>query len=207
MTVPTWKGGSRIPRVTCSSSPIDSTVSSATSQPKRQHDLTQGDDHSDRPRPRSPCMRATAYRHLFACGSPSCMRRNSDTAENEAEALALSDSSILPSEEQAATTSPPTMHIPDVPESTVPAMFGAEVAGESKRNKRIATKPRSPKLEPMCTHRGSHVYAFWPWAARLFGRTNTYAYALRASMRTHRPIPASINRGAFHHFKGAHFHI
>ncbi|MED6170558.1 hypothetical protein PIB30_032129 [Stylosanthes scabra] len=87
------------------------------------------------------------------------------------------------------------------------AEFGAEVAGESERNERIATKPRRPKLEPMRTHQGSHAYASLPWAARLFGRTDTYAYALRASMRTHRSIPASINRGAFHHFKGAHFHI
>ncbi|MED6218156.1 hypothetical protein PIB30_024338 [Stylosanthes scabra] len=81
------------------------------------------------------------------------------------------------------------------------AKFGAEMAGESERNERIATKPRKQKLEPMRTHQGSHAYASWPWAARLFGRTDTYAYAFRASMRTHRSIPASINRGAFHHFK------
>ncbi|MED6224076.1 hypothetical protein PIB30_076889, partial [Stylosanthes scabra] len=66
------------------------------------------------------------------------------------------------------------------------AKFGAEVAGESKKNGRIATKPRRPKLDPMRTHQGSHVYAFWPWVARLFGRMDTYAYALRASMRMHR---------------------
>ncbi|MED6196678.1 hypothetical protein PIB30_049609 [Stylosanthes scabra] len=83
------------------------------------------------------------------------------------------------------------------------AKFGAEVAGGSKRNRRIATKPRRPKLEPMHTHQGSHAYASRPWAARLFGRTDTYAYTLRASMRTHRSTPASINRGAIHHFQGS----
>ncbi|MED6125117.1 hypothetical protein PIB30_065601 [Stylosanthes scabra] len=44
-----------------------------------------------------------------------------------------------------------------------------------KRNERIATKPRRLKLEPMRTHPWSHAYASWPWAARLFGRTDTYA--------------------------------
>ncbi|MED6145995.1 hypothetical protein PIB30_030454 [Stylosanthes scabra] len=87
------------------------------------------------------------------------------------------------------------------------AEFGAEVAGESERNERIATKPRRLKLEPMRTHHWSRAYASWPWAAHLFGRTYTYVYASRASMRTHRSLPASINRGAFQHFKGAHFHI
>ncbi|MED6170933.1 hypothetical protein PIB30_035898 [Stylosanthes scabra] len=83
------------------------------------------------------------------------------------------------------------------------AKFGAEVAGESERNEKIATKPRRPKLEPMRTHQGSHAYASWPWAAHLFGRTDTYVYAFRASMRMHRSILASINRGAFHNFKGS----
>ncbi|MED6200219.1 hypothetical protein PIB30_082977 [Stylosanthes scabra] len=87
------------------------------------------------------------------------------------------------------------------------ADFGAEVAGESKRNEMITTKPRRPLLDPMRTHQGSHAYASWPWAARLFGRTDTYAYAYEVSMRAHWGISASINRGAFHHFKGAHFHI
>ncbi|MED6120917.1 hypothetical protein PIB30_025401 [Stylosanthes scabra] len=32
------------------------------------------------------------------------------------------------------------------------AEFGAEVAGESERNEKIATKPRRPLLEPMRTH-------------------------------------------------------
>ncbi|MED6182699.1 hypothetical protein PIB30_031120 [Stylosanthes scabra] len=59
-------GGSRISWATCSSSPINSTVSSATSRPKRQRDLPHGDDHSDGTRPRSSCMRATAHRRLFA---------------------------------------------------------------------------------------------------------------------------------------------
>ncbi|MED6186769.1 hypothetical protein PIB30_069905 [Stylosanthes scabra] len=87
------------------------------------------------------------------------------------------------------------------------AKFGVEVAGKSARNERIATKPRRLKLEPMRTHHWSHVYVSWPWAACLFGRMDTYAYASRASMRTHRSLPAFIKRGAFHHFKSAHFHI
>ncbi|MED6112573.1 hypothetical protein PIB30_062862 [Stylosanthes scabra] len=39
------------------------------------------------------------------------------------------------------------------------------------------------------------------WAARPNADLGIYAYAYEASMRTHRSIPASINRGAFHHFK------
>ncbi|MED6186694.1 hypothetical protein PIB30_069221 [Stylosanthes scabra] len=46
-------GGSRIPWVIRSSSLTDSTVSSATSQPKRHCDLPHEDDHSDGPPPRS----------------------------------------------------------------------------------------------------------------------------------------------------------
>ncbi|MED6140566.1 hypothetical protein PIB30_094441, partial [Stylosanthes scabra] len=54
-------GGSRISRATRSSFPTDSTVSSATSRPKRLCELPHEDDRSDGPRPRSPCMIATAY--------------------------------------------------------------------------------------------------------------------------------------------------
>ncbi|MED6195948.1 hypothetical protein PIB30_042616 [Stylosanthes scabra] len=64
-------GGSRIPWVTRSSSLTDSTVSSATPRPKRHCDLPHEDDHSDGSRPRSSCMRATAYLHLFARGASS----------------------------------------------------------------------------------------------------------------------------------------
>ncbi|MED6193260.1 hypothetical protein PIB30_017651 [Stylosanthes scabra] len=119
------RGGSRIPRATCSSSPTDSIVSSATSRPKRQRDHTHEDEHSDGPRPRSSCMRATTYRHLFARGassqgvvrqtdrvlpapvlpvrtrgSPSCMLRSGGTMEDAGEALPSLDFSILPSDEQ-----------------------------------------------------------------------------------------------------------
>ncbi|MED6155774.1 hypothetical protein PIB30_008359 [Stylosanthes scabra] len=62
----TKKGGSRIPWATRSSSPTDSTISSATSRPKRQRDLPHEDDRSDHPCSRSSCMRATTYRRLFA---------------------------------------------------------------------------------------------------------------------------------------------
>ncbi|MED6134772.1 hypothetical protein PIB30_040038 [Stylosanthes scabra] len=64
-------GGSRIPWVTRSSSLTDSAVSSATSRPKRHCDLPHEDGHSDGPCPRSPCMRATVYLHLFARGASS----------------------------------------------------------------------------------------------------------------------------------------
>ncbi|MED6222072.1 hypothetical protein PIB30_060913 [Stylosanthes scabra] len=37
-------------------------------------------------------------------------------------------------------------------QSSEQAEFGAEVAGESERNEKIATKPRRPLLEPMRTH-------------------------------------------------------
>ncbi|MED6185840.1 hypothetical protein PIB30_060856 [Stylosanthes scabra] len=59
-------GGSRISRATRSSFPTNSTVSSATSRPKRHCDLPHEDDRSNDPCPRSPCMRATTYLHLFA---------------------------------------------------------------------------------------------------------------------------------------------
>ncbi|MED6207631.1 hypothetical protein PIB30_037502 [Stylosanthes scabra] len=62
------------------------------------------------------------------------------------------------------------------------AEFGAEVAGESERNEKIATN-----LEG---HSWS-LYVCIPWS---------HAYE---SKRTHRSIPASINRGAFHNFKGS----
>ncbi|MED6171723.1 hypothetical protein PIB30_043440 [Stylosanthes scabra] len=51
--------------------PTNSTISSATSRSKRHCDLPHEDDHSDGPRPRSPCMRVIAYRHLFARGASS----------------------------------------------------------------------------------------------------------------------------------------
>ncbi|MED6124741.1 hypothetical protein PIB30_061785 [Stylosanthes scabra] len=87
------------------------------------------------------------------------------------------------------------------------AEIGAEVAGESEKNGRIATKHRRPLLEPMRTHHMEPCVRIQAWAARPNADLCTYAYAYEASMRTHRSIPASINRGAFHHFKRAHFHI
>ncbi|MED6181775.1 DNA (cytosine-5-)-methyltransferase [Stylosanthes scabra] len=83
------------------------------------------------------------------------------------------------------------------------AEFRAEVAGESERNERIATKPRRPLLEPMRTHHMEPCVRIQAWAARPNADLDTYAYAYEASMRTHRSIPASINRGAFHHFNGS----
>ncbi|MED6225516.1 hypothetical protein PIB30_094443, partial [Stylosanthes scabra] len=52
-TMLTRIGGSRILWVIRSSSLTDSTVSSATSRPKRHCDLPHEDDHSDGPPPRS----------------------------------------------------------------------------------------------------------------------------------------------------------
>ncbi|MED6123374.1 hypothetical protein PIB30_048549 [Stylosanthes scabra] len=110
---------SKCSRATHSSSPTDSTISSATSRPKRQHDLPHGDHHFDGPRPRSLCMRANSYR-LRIHGFPSRMLRSEGTKEDAAEALPPPDSSILSSEEQTTTTSPPIGCIPDVSGSTVP---------------------------------------------------------------------------------------
>ncbi|MED6133088.1 hypothetical protein PIB30_025240, partial [Stylosanthes scabra] len=83
------------------------------------------------------------------------------------------------------------------------AEFGAEVAGESERNERIATKPRRPLLDQMRTQQRSHAYASYTWEARPKGCFDTDAYAFRASWRTHQWFSASINRGAFDHFKGS----
>ncbi|MED6177222.1 hypothetical protein PIB30_095982 [Stylosanthes scabra] len=72
------RGRSRIPRVTRSSSPTDSTISFATSRPKRQCDLPHGNNHSNDPRPRSSCMRAIAYCRLLDrdANSQSVARQN-----------------------------------------------------------------------------------------------------------------------------------
>ncbi|MED6145295.1 hypothetical protein PIB30_023877 [Stylosanthes scabra] len=64
-------GGSRIPWVIRSFSLTDSTISSATSRPKRRRDLLHRDDNSNHPRLRSPCMRVTAYHRLIAHGANS----------------------------------------------------------------------------------------------------------------------------------------
>ncbi|MED6146741.1 hypothetical protein PIB30_037558 [Stylosanthes scabra] len=122
------RGGSRIPRATCSSSPTDSTVSSATSRPKRQRDHTHEDEHSDGARPRSPCMRATAYRRLFARGASS-------------QGVVCQTDRVLPAPVLPTTpASTPTVHIPDIPGSTVPRMSfvsppegPAEVCGDCSR--------------------------------------------------------------------------
>ncbi|MED6188598.1 hypothetical protein PIB30_087424, partial [Stylosanthes scabra] len=60
-TMLTRIGGSRIPWVTRSSSLTDSTVSSATSRPKRHCDLPHEDDHSDGPPPRSRYVSTDPY--------------------------------------------------------------------------------------------------------------------------------------------------
>ncbi|MED6147486.1 hypothetical protein PIB30_044457 [Stylosanthes scabra] len=110
---------SRIPWATRSSSPTDSTISSATSRPKRQRDHPHGDGYSDGPCPRTP---------------------SGGTKEDAAEALPPLDVSILPSDEQTTQASTPTVDIPDVPGSTVPRMSSvsppegpAEVCGNCSR--------------------------------------------------------------------------
>ncbi|MED6182450.1 hypothetical protein PIB30_028441 [Stylosanthes scabra] len=135
---------SRILWATCSSSPTNSTISSATLRSKRRRDHPHADGYSDDPCPRTPCMRATAYRRLFANvrthGSPSRMLRSGGIKEDAAKALPPLDVSILPSDEQTTPASTPTVHIPDVPGSTVPRMSfvsppegPAEVYGDCSR--------------------------------------------------------------------------
>ncbi|MED6142684.1 hypothetical protein PIB30_116450, partial [Stylosanthes scabra] len=50
------------------------------------------------------------------------MLRSGGTKEDAAKALPPLDVSILPSDEQTTLASTPTVHIPDVPGSTVPRM-------------------------------------------------------------------------------------
>ncbi|MED6164324.1 hypothetical protein PIB30_088715 [Stylosanthes scabra] len=72
-----------------------------------------------------------------------------------------------------------------------------------RKEQKDHNKPRRPLLEPMRTHHMEPLVCIQAWAARPIAYLGTYAYAYEASMRTHRSIPASINRGAFHHFKGS----
>ncbi|MED6203944.1 hypothetical protein PIB30_004531 [Stylosanthes scabra] len=76
-----------------------------------------------------------------------------------------------------------------------------------RKERKDRNKPRRLLLEPMRTHQWSHAYASHTWEARPKGCFGTDAYTFRASMRTHQWFSASINRGALHHLKGAHFHI
>ncbi|MED6121103.1 hypothetical protein PIB30_027039 [Stylosanthes scabra] len=62
------------------------------------------------------------------------------------------------------------------------------------------TKRSQQNLEGHCWSLCVRIQA---WAARPNANLGTYAYAYEASMRTHRSIPASINRAALHHFKGS----
>ncbi|MED6134533.1 hypothetical protein PIB30_037832 [Stylosanthes scabra] len=61
------------------------------------------------------------------------------------------------------------------------------------------TKRSQQNLEGHCCSLCVRIQA---WAAHPNADLGTYAYAYEASMRTYRSILASINRGAFHHFKG-----
>ncbi|MED6175861.1 hypothetical protein PIB30_082271 [Stylosanthes scabra] len=67
-------GGSRIRWVTRSSSLTDSTVSSATSRPKRHCDLPHEEDHSDGPPPRSRYVSTDP--HLIRLGVSFPLRRD-----------------------------------------------------------------------------------------------------------------------------------
>ncbi|MED6136933.1 hypothetical protein PIB30_060312 [Stylosanthes scabra] len=73
------------------------------------------------------------------------------------------------------------------------AEFGAEGAGESERNERIATN-----LEGHCWSLCVRIPLSHAYASK---RGRHAQMLISAPMRTHRSIPASINRGAFHHFK------
>ncbi|MED6224377.1 hypothetical protein PIB30_083330, partial [Stylosanthes scabra] len=76
-----------------------------------------------------------------------------------------------------------------------------------QKERKDRNKPRRPLLELMHTHHMEPCVHIQAWAACPIADLGSYAYAYEASMHTHRSIPASINRGAFHHFKGAHSHI
>ncbi|MED6195405.1 hypothetical protein PIB30_037601 [Stylosanthes scabra] len=76
-----------------------------------------------------------------------------------------------------------------------------------RKERKDRNKPKRPLLEPMRMHPMEPCVRKQAWAARPIADLGTYAYAYDASMHTHRSIPTSINRGAFYHFKGAHFHI
>ncbi|MED6122364.1 hypothetical protein PIB30_039036 [Stylosanthes scabra] len=64
----------------------------------------------------------------------------------------------------------------EVMKPVLTAEFGAEVAGESERNVRIAAKPRWLLLDQMRTHQWSHGYASYTWEARPKGCSGTDAY-------------------------------
>ncbi|MED6220775.1 hypothetical protein PIB30_048119 [Stylosanthes scabra] len=70
-----------------------------------------------------------------------------------------------------------------------------------RKERKDRNKPRRPLLEPMCTHHMEPCVRIQACATRPIADLGTYAYAYEASMRTHRSIPASINKRAFHHFK------
>ncbi|MED6110714.1 hypothetical protein PIB30_045423 [Stylosanthes scabra] len=91
----TRRGESRIPWASHLSFPTDSTVSSATSRLKRQ---------------------------LHIHRSPSRMLGSGGANEDAAEALPPPDFGTLSSDEQTTPTSPQTVHILEVPRSTVPHM-------------------------------------------------------------------------------------
>ncbi|MED6162688.1 hypothetical protein PIB30_072944 [Stylosanthes scabra] len=72
-------GGSRIPWVTRSSSLTDSTVSFATSRPKRHCHLPHEDDHSDGPPPRSRYVSTDL--HLIRLGVSFPLRKDQQRRE------------------------------------------------------------------------------------------------------------------------------
>ncbi|MED6157599.1 hypothetical protein PIB30_024768 [Stylosanthes scabra] len=83
----------------------------------------------------------------------------------------------------------------------------SESGRRERKERKDCNKPRRPLLEPMRTHHMELCVRIQARAARPIADLGTYTYAYEASMRTHRSIPSSINRGAFYHFNGAHFHI
>ncbi|MED6151708.1 hypothetical protein PIB30_084974 [Stylosanthes scabra] len=111
----TRRGASSIPWATHSSSPTNSIVSSATSQPTRQRDLPHGDNNSVGPRPRSQTDRVRSETELpkRIYGSSSRMARGYDTNEDKLVDTPLLDISEPPRDERIAIVSLPSRHIAD----------------------------------------------------------------------------------------------
>ncbi|MED6127805.1 hypothetical protein PIB30_091648 [Stylosanthes scabra] len=79
----------------------------------------------------------------------------------------------------------------------------SESGRRERKERKDRNKSRRPLLEPMRTHHKEPCVRIQAWAACPIVDLGTYAYAYEASMRTRRSFPASINRGAFHRFKGS----
>ncbi|MED6172030.1 hypothetical protein PIB30_046336 [Stylosanthes scabra] len=138
---------SRIPRATRSSSPTNSTILLPLHDPRDSVTtlMQMVTPMTLAPEPHGVVHQTDRVLHVPVLpvrthGSPSRMLRSGGTKEDAAKALPPLDVSILPSDEQTTSASTPTVHIPDVPGSTVPRMSfvsppegPAEVCGDCSR--------------------------------------------------------------------------